>query len=108
MNKEFNQSLASELIHELTANMLIVRDGLIQSRNQIDREIIVLRTTSGKTPLRRLRRATAMSEKKQALIEAISALKDEKAVDYLYGLNFSLMKNYNLLPDKKEKFSEVM
>ena len=49
-----------------------------------------------------------MSEKKKALIEAISALEDEKAVEYLYGLNFSLMKNYNLLPDKKEKFSEVM
>lgn len=48
-----------------------------------------------------------MSEKKQALIEAISALEDEKAVDYLYGLNFSLMKNYNLLPDNKEESSEV-
>lgn len=38
-NKKFTESLASELIHELIANMLIVRDGLIQSRNQIDREI---------------------------------------------------------------------
>lgn len=48
-----------------------------------------------------------MSEKKKALIEAISNLEDENEVDYLYGLNFSLMKNYNLLPDNKEKSSEV-
>lgn len=38
-NKNITEPLASELIHELIANMLIVRDGLIQSRNQIDREI---------------------------------------------------------------------
>lgn len=49
-----------------------------------------------------------MSEKKKALIEAISALKDEKAVEYLYGLNFSLMQRYNLLPNNKAKsFVEV-
>lgn len=46
-----------------------------------------------------------MSEKKKALIEAISALEDEKAVEYLYGLNFGLIQHYNLLPDNKEKSS---
>lgn len=54
MNKEFNQSLASELIHELTANMLIVRDGLIQSRNQIDREIKRIEEYIGKDTIKKI------------------------------------------------------
>lgn len=54
MNKEFNQSLASELIHGLTANMLIVRDGLIQSRNQIDREINRIEDYIGKDTIRKI------------------------------------------------------
>lgn len=54
MNKEFNQSLASELIHELTANMLIVRDGLIQSRNQIDREIKRIEDYIGKDTIKKI------------------------------------------------------
>ena len=54
MNKELNQSLASELIHELIANMLIVRDGLIQSRNQIDREIKRIEDYIGKDTIRKI------------------------------------------------------
>lgn len=54
MNKEFNQSLASELIHELIANMLIVRDGLIQSRNQIDREIKRIEDYIGKDTIKKI------------------------------------------------------
>lgn len=54
MSKEFNQSLASELIHELTANMLIVGDGLIQSRNQIDREIKRIEDYIGKDTIRKI------------------------------------------------------
>lgn len=54
MNKEFNQPLASELIHELTANMLIVRDGLIQSRNQIDREIKRIEDYIGKDTIKKI------------------------------------------------------
>lgn len=54
MNNKFNQSLASELIHELTANMLIVRDGLIQSRNQIDREIKRIEEYIGKDTIKKI------------------------------------------------------
>lgn len=54
MNNKFNQSLASELIHELTANMLIVRDGLIQSRNQIDREIKRIEDYIGKDTIKKI------------------------------------------------------
>ena len=54
MNNKFNQSLASELIHELIANMLIVRDGLIQSRNQIDREIKRIEDYIGKDTIKKI------------------------------------------------------
>lgn len=53
-NKKFTESLASELIHELTANMLIVRDGLIQSRNQIDREIKRIEDYIGKDTIKKI------------------------------------------------------
>lgn len=54
MNNKFNQTLASELIHELTANMLIVRDGLIQSRNQLDREIKRIEDYIGKDTIKKI------------------------------------------------------
>lgn len=53
-NKKITEPLASELIHELTANMLIVRDGLIQSRNQIDREIKRIEDYIGKDTIKKI------------------------------------------------------
>lgn len=53
-NKKFTESLSSEIIHELTANMLIVRDGLIQSRNQIDREIKRIEAYIGKGTIKKI------------------------------------------------------
>lgn len=37
--KEEARSMASEIIADLTATMIITRDSLIQTRNQLDREI---------------------------------------------------------------------
>lgn len=53
-NNKITEPLASELIHELTANMLIVRDGLIQSRNQIDREIKRIEDYIGKDTIKKI------------------------------------------------------
>lgn len=53
-NNKITESLASELIHELIANMLIVRDGLIQSRNQIDREIKRIEDYIGKDTIKKI------------------------------------------------------
>lgn len=53
-NNKITEPLASELIHELTANMLIVRDGLIQSRNQIDREIKRIEEYIGKDTIKKI------------------------------------------------------
>lgn len=53
-NNKITEPLASELIHELTANMLIVRDGLIQSRNQIDREIKRIEEYIGKGTIKKI------------------------------------------------------
>lgn len=53
-NNKITEPLASELIHELTANMLIVRDGLIQSRNQIDREIKRIEKYIGKDTIKKI------------------------------------------------------
>ena len=53
-NNKITESLTSELIHELTANMLIVRDGLIQSRNQIDREIKRIEEYIGKDTIKKI------------------------------------------------------
>ena len=37
--KEEARSMASEIIADITATMIITRDSLIQTRNQLDREI---------------------------------------------------------------------
>lgn len=60
-NKKITEPLASELIHELIANMLIVRDGLIQSKKtalrqvrEIDREIKRIEEYIGKDTIKKI------------------------------------------------------
>lgn len=52
--KEEARGLASEIITDLTVTMLMTRDGLIQSRNQIDREIKRIENCIGKDTVKKI------------------------------------------------------